>query len=849
MISAPTGKCTDAADLVGVASDYLFVFQVKRTEADIEGNFLTKSGSLGAAAARGETDFALTHSPAAVSKLVTESLTTVRIPIEKAMIDMVPNDVHQMVATKKTDKAGSTLVLPARARLNMTASRVAASINGTLVGTMSGQGSVLMQDLFSDVQPLSSLIANGHIDASAMSQLGQMLNTVAGKKGEAKKAVGVEEIADDYRDIADALSLNIKARVDVPFETVPIKYSNWGTHQAVMAVYAPQVVRLSPGAEGEPPVETPVGSIIWYNDPKEDNAIQKVEPILQGIYNSAWAMTEKLVFAPVKNLTKSIMRVPVGYNGSGYAPAAAVNDTPSSFGACTLESILNACLGSELSAHERAECLHELATPSVRATMQWGPCIANAMSAFSAYTMPYRVDGTPIVLPTGVKMVQSESWRAEASRSIMHADDCDGSACNAISAIRFAEHLLRTTPADVMARDYPTLRAVANSLGAHYVYGTTVLAANAGHADAANEHAQKLAGHAIAMALPKPSFLMALERGTLGNIAGVPVTAHAARIEVTEARFDALYPRDLVKRMPDVERKLFDSFETLKKMRISHPTEGLQPLSMEGTTFASSCMYTHDPVARDERQAWYAMDKKVATSLSPNITRTHKALDVGERGDHAFYMSKVEVGVSMEHPLFRNPVLRKHESASAQYRFARPRTDGPMEAAGANPMQLATGDYAVVPLWRVDEKIGDTLDKAHAEAAANVMPMRAEPYQLTTEEVASLDRSIKVLRTLNAHLSDNELGVGAVASTGKRMSTHETLHILSFASLVQNPNAIEAFVETIKETGSVTGFVRGLEATSDILPGVAQNDGADRAMRGDQLGRMVVMNMHVPVAA
>ena len=43
--AAPTG-----AD-EGGSSQYVFVFQVKRTEADIEGSFLTKSGTLGAAAA------------------------------------------------------------------------------------------------------------------------------------------------------------------------------------------------------------------------------------------------------------------------------------------------------------------------------------------------------------------------------------------------------------------------------------------------------------------------------------------------------------------------------------------------------------------------------------------------------------------------------------------------------------------------------------------------------------------------------------------------------------------------------------------------------------------------------
>ena len=57
--------------------------------------------------------------------------------------------------------------------------------------------------------------------------------------------------------------------------------------------------------------------------------------------------------------------------------------------------------------------------------------------------MPYRVDGTPILTPTGAEMKIAESWRFEASKR--RADDCDGSAANIEAAIRQAE------PADLAA--------------------------------------------------------------------------------------------------------------------------------------------------------------------------------------------------------------------------------------------------------------------------------------------------------------------------------------------------------------------------------------------------------------
>ena len=837
------------------AAQYAFVFEVKRTEADIEAAFLAKGGSLGSAAARAETDFALTHSDRATSALVTETLKTITLPISPAMLSMVPSKVRTAVADAKheTGDGGATLVLSSRARLNMTAARVGASVNGTLVGTMSGQGTVLLKDLFEDAVPLGQLLAD---DALGLEQLDELRKTMlvpgggpedkenATPVGKMSDVLAYEKIANELKALVDLMPVALKANVKAPFENVPIKYANWGTHQAVMGVFNPRVVCTS--HDGEAGGVGDVMSVVWYDHPGETKRLARVEPYLQAIYNASWAKTEQLVFAPTKNLTKSIMRVPVGYNASGYAPAAAVNDTPISYPAETLETILAACLAVEIpNGDERAQVLQHLRQPSLKWTHGYAAAFASALSGFSAFTMPYRVDGTPIVMPDGVKMVQSESWRAEPVRSMLFADDCDGSACGAISVLKFAEAMNRKATVETMDK-HPHLRALANSLGAHYVFGTTVLAANAGHADAADEHTQNIAGHAIAMALPKVSFLAALDRGARAYLAPAKegekptqVVAEAFRGAVCLARFEALYPKELIAQMPEKEQPMFASFETLKKLPISNPAMGLQPFGIEGTTFASSCLYTHDPIERDKRQQWYATDKKVATSLSPNITRTHKTLDVGEKGEHAFYVSKIEFGVSMEHPLFKSETLRRLEAASAQYRFAVPTTsaDGVMSEAGATPKMLATGEYAVVPLWEADDAVGKTLDLAHAEAHANTLPMRGTALELEGEAMASLNASLDSLRALSKHLSAN-------ADQEEDVPRHPTTHMISFASLVANPQAIGSFVEMLVNTPHVGGEVVGLER---ILPGVAISAGGDD--HGTQVGRMVVLELLVPAAA
>ena len=76
---------------------------------------------------------------------------------------------------------------------------------------------------------------------------------------------------------------------------------------------------------------------------------------------------------------------------------------------------------------------------------------------------PYRVDGTPVITPDGVNMVQAESYGALRRCT---ADDCDGSAANNVAVINAAVEAEKAMPGH-----YPHLRALANSIGTHYVFG------------------------------------------------------------------------------------------------------------------------------------------------------------------------------------------------------------------------------------------------------------------------------------------------------------------------------------------------------------------------------------------
>ena len=788
------------------AGTYVLQFAAKRVEGDYEGLFFTRGGSLGACAARGDLDVSLTHSKRATHTLLTERLQQgleLEIPQE-----LVANNIALQARGNYAEgleangqKLGPVLFISDRARLNLSSSRIGASINGTKVSSLSAQASMALKDIFAEPQSLGDVLKVSAEGADLTD------DTTTGAPVEA-----MAQITGD-------LLKKTKVLVPLNFESIPMKYSNWDSVQSVVSVHEPKVFRVCADGTRSGPI-----AVAFVNDKATDLTLAKAEPLLQGIYNTSWETCKQVVFKPSPNLTKSVMNVPAGYNASNYAPAASVNDTPVSYTDEALESIFEACLKVECSIEEMAEIRARLQTPDPDATLAFSQSMASAMSAFSAFSMPYRIDGTPMMLPTGLQMVESESWRGEPVRHALQADDCDGSACSAISVVTRAA-AVAADPA--LAAQFPYLTALGNSLGAHYVFGTCVLAANAGHADAANEHEAKIAGHAIALAIPKVHFLTALDRGARGNLKGTPVVAVENQDKVAAARFGALFPPELIARMPDAA--MFKDLETLAARGYAHHETGLQPLSMEGTTLASSCMYTHSLADRQVRQQSYVNDKAVATMLAPNITRTHKTLDVGEKGAHAFYNSMVELSVSMQHPLFTRAPLRELRVASPHYRFVRPREDQPVEVAGASPEDLAKGTWATLPLWQTGAAEATVLDAAHAEAVANIVPSRGEPLALRKEQLESLGASVAVLTVLKEELERRpEL----------TLKTHNSRHLFSAAALIGNPEAVRAFAKTVVEIEGARGTIGGLE---EVVKGVAVD--AD----GNDVARLVVVELTVPL--
>ena len=764
---APTGRA--AAPLL--RAKYSLRIDISKSEEDLAQTFLAKGGTLGAAAARGPTQFAISEAETHESYLLTETNKVIDLPLPDALLRSSKALYAKETggALQTLDHVGPHVLLSDRARLNVLSLRSGAAINGARVSTLSGTASL----------PLASLFGTQAAHSA-----------VEGAVGRAP-------------------------RPSVPFKQVPIKYPNWESINATLGICNPQVIRTNEdGSESQV-------SVVFFTPSKKTERMASVQPILKSIYDDSWALTESAKFLPEPNLTKSVGFVrDKGFDASGYTLAASANNTPPAMRPEVTEELLRVAFGQELQG-DHAKVLKALRVPSITETNRYAVEIATALSSIAAWAKPYRVDGAAALTPTGLAMQQAESWPFDASFTA--AGDCDDGAgfCNQI-----IEQCKALNASGVDVDRYPNMRAVANSIGAHYMHGVAVLAANAGHADAADDTKKTIAGHALLLLTPKDSFAIGMARGARAKLDGVPVVGPAFENAVASERWAQLYPKELVARMPESERPLVESYEAARKFASNNVTTKLQPFAVEPTTFASATLYKHDDHERAARQQTFSANKKSLEPLSPNMLRMYSSLDVGESGEHAFYSQFVENSYSLQNGLFTSAPLRSMGAACCHVRHVQVSASNDIVGAGASPKDLATGAFALVPLWTTDTEKGAIIDEAHEESLTNAIPMRGSP---DVYDGAVFATNMETLRDIQTFLKRE----------GKAELTASTLHqgVVSFASLVGNAHALKDFSKTLQANPDITGEVYGID---EVVGGVAVNES------GEQLGRYVVLELELP---
>lgn len=700
---------------VSVQENLTLRFWASRTEVNLEGHFLAGGGTLGAASARGPTRLALSGSETSKKLLITEKPQQIEIALP---------------AGYRRDLNTNELILNDRAVLNVTGMRHGASINGTIVETMSGQASAPLMKLFESF-------------------------------GDAGK--------------------------DATLTTIPLAYPNWPAHTAVLAIADAQIVCEDGIAQ----------DIAFETDPIMDKTIGTSEAALKAVYDASWARREELVFAESPRLTKMAMRVSSGLNNSSFTFASAVNDTQPGFTDTSIESLLQHSIGLVFNYNEKTigEMLKTLKAPSFTAARAHGEQIATGLSIYVNSLKPYRVDGATVMLPTGAQMVQAESWLQEATT--ISADDCDGTAAYLTATIN---RCARVAEDAELSKAHPFMTAVGNSIGAHYLYGTSVLGASSGHADGANEDQKTLAGHAVCIAIPKGTAIKAMIKGLTQSIKGQKIAPTEKQEEIAAAIHKAMFPERLTARIPENERAHFSDWKTMSTSKLVDDVVGLQVLPIEGTTPCDACLYRHTPEERASSHAATEYDKVLNERISPSIARGMKTLDAGSSNHtHLFYRKWVETSVSLGHELFTSEALRSLGFASAQWVFVpegKPNVE--ISKAGATPEQLATSGFSLVPLWSVGKDMTDVLDPALKEASSNIMPRDQDAVKLTTLQSEQLAKSLESLKSLEVVFPESEM-------EGDNVHTSEQL--FSYAALIGNPAAVKSTCRSIAALPNVSGKV------------------------------------------
>jgi len=473
--------------------------------------------------------------------------------------------------------------------------------------------------------------------------------------------------------------------------------------------------------------------------------------------------------------------------------------------------------------------LRETATPGAKASA-WRWVAARAIHHAVRTATDYHVDGiVTLGADARTRFEEAESWLPFAQRNFLkESNDCDGS-CSL--AMRMARQIGlspygdsrydKTTgafhsvdPTFVPERDV-WVKAVRNALSHTDTLLFTIVGASTGEGTKVTTHepetpetpdgagatgisdrpqapegsppldqraavASELppaAGHAVALLVPSVDLLVATKRG-----------GDARRTDALHAaRHAALYPPGKIAALPPDEREAYAD----PKAILSRP-RAISPLALDGTVTSSMEISVGGEERRSAAQR-AARTSALAVRLGPVMaSRVVDLTSVGKNGEHAFYLHMVEATIPAA--FGDSPNLRAFGEAAYQYVFApvHPRDGRPVAGlAGASPSDIHSGQYALVPLHRVDVTCGRAVDAIREETLMHTLPMR-DPTAFADDIDASEHANAAVSRRA---LSDLDSVLRA------RQRAHGTeLPVNAFAELHITPRMMWGNPKSVSQT-------------------------------------------------
>ena len=603
--------------------DYYLVIDATQTEPDFMGIFMENGGQINAAATKWDTDFAASSATESVVKVLDqhEIEHDILIPLASERL------IGELSAKQRKDGI-PVVILPADMRLNISTSRIGAAINGTLVSSVSGQGS---EYIYNILKPGP----NGHAQ-------------------------------------------------------VGLVYASWLAHGASVGISGAHVVGVDKGADprDDGVMRTRVNVGFVKRDGQNAMLLKGAAMIIQEYVKISYAMRQQLVYAPSPMLTTSVYKDPVGVDGQGYNLVHDIVDRGSPFGLDVLDSLFQAGIENDCCQDSKtiSSFIEDTASPGLKAAKQ-ARVVASAASLVVNYLVAYRADGRNVVSVMGADFAPAESWLRQLARGPIDANDCDGSALMAIGLVNAAVNI-----SDEEAEKYKYLKAVKNAVYPYYHLALSVVGATAAEATSADGEAEHVAGHAIAVMIPTINLLRAMSKPMLKKIGSTNQTVCPTdkRKMIEEARFNALFPAWKMSaiKLPPGE---LDQLKTWGIAEAHEEFKELHPWAMEGTTPSSPVMYVPDASRRSLIEADVDKDDKAFAKASPNVFRSIKILHVGGSSagsTHRFYRDLVEFTFSRKSPFYTDPILRNFNAAASQFVLSRAHDQDAVSSAGATPKDI-----------------------------------------------------------------------------------------------------------------------------------------------------------------
>lgn len=726
-------------------------FTSSQSEPDYMGIFMEGGGQINAAATQWHTDFAMTGS--------TETTVTEigRGELKEVAIE-IPQDEWQETEMLLPDgKSMQVVALPATTRLNISTSRIGAAINGTLVSSVSGQGSEYLKRV---------LRHSGH------SQVG-------------------------------------------------LVYSSWLAHAANVGISETRIVRIMDDGSEQ------VQNIVFNGRASEDTLkLSEAAKIVNMYVQAAWDFRQHVVYQPSPPLTKTVFKEIVGIDAQGYSLVHDIVERGAPMSLETLDSLFEAGIKTDC-CHDSKEYDTFIAATAQPGIMAAGEArtVASAANLVVNFLMAYRADGRNLVAATGADFAPAESWLRQDMRTPIEANDCDGSALLAVGILRAASNLQATKD---NYEKYRHLMSVKNAVSTYYSIAIGIVGASAAEATSADGDHTNVAGHAIAILMPNIALLRGLEKATsmkIGKTGQFVCEDEKTRESLATARFDALFPKDVVDKLNSPEQGKLRNWKIARE-----EFKYVVPLGIDGTTPMTPIIWVENPVVRRNAEADCKNDDIALAKVSPNVFRSVKVLHVGSsdtENTHRFYRDIVEITFPRSHPLYQSTKLRDMKSAASQYVLSRPQPSDAIQTAGAKPKDLVLEDYLVVPLVSLDTSTSSLLDFASSVAEKDVIPPRPQgPMQLNEFQTKSLEKSMTEIKKMGQEI--NKGGVGVDGS-------HAVQYVVAFSTLVHNPTGVMHFCKKLRDVAT--------DACVDAVPikGLAQSSD------GKEVGEFISINAYIPV--